>query len=488
MIACIVALRLSFPATFIFMEDEARAVDYALKVTRDHTFLTHTWPSSVGVTNSPVFIYLIAPFVALSSSPLFITLCLNILNIASLPIGYAFLKRILDEREARMTVLIWGISPVAIHYSQKIWDPVPLPLFSAALAYACVRVLTGTRSKWIFWVPLISSVMAQIHQSGAFFCGVALFALVIHRPRIHWPSLAGGIIAGGAAAVPYLMYFLESGFGELTAYGRRFGGNLPDIDVVTNFFMNVTGHSIFNPAGRDSLAFLNWPFPFFGGAVAVVLLLLLPIVVFGAVELHRRATLRLSRRRPFVRPGDAPVYNFLMLLTWGLPVLYLLLRVPGWPHYFIVAFPVVFALVPLGVTRLRRNRPRYFLTRLVPALVVLIAIQSLCFQSMTTYRRGGTSFGVLQGFARQIAGEVLAEARRDDNLEPEGRTLRVSINGPRPSSGVPVQWQFLFREEFGVMALSPGNGPYYSVTIRWDTSAWSRGEYDIELTPERQPR
>ena len=57
-------------------------------------------------------------------------------------------------------------------------------------------------------------------------------------------------------------------------------------------------------------------------------------------------------------------------------------------------------------------------------------------------------------------------------------------NRSRPSSGVPVQWQFLFREQFGVTALPPEDGPYYSVTIRWDRSAWSRGRYDIELTPE----
>ena len=93
-----IIVRLLFPGTFIFKEDEARALIYATQVVNDGELLTHTWPSSVGISNSPVFVYVISVFARLSDSPVFVNTCLILLNLLSLPFVYLTFRRIFPLR------------------------------------------------------------------------------------------------------------------------------------------------------------------------------------------------------------------------------------------------------------------------------------------------------------------------------------------------------------------------------------------------------
>ncbi len=284
-------VRLMFPSTFIFREDEARALEYALEVVRDHTFLTHTWPSNVGIVNSPIFVYVISVFAFVNPNPSFVTLCIILMNLAGVLVAYRFFTRLFDSRaEARMSVLFLAVSPMAVHYSRKIWDPAPLPLFSALLACATLSVLSTERSKWAFAIPLLICFMAQIHQSAMFFGALIVLTLALHRPRLNYPSLALGIVAGGLVLAPYLAYFIGSGFEQLGDYYGRFGSRLPDIDVATNFLLDVTGQNIYGTTGRDIVSLLNWPVPGFGVLVAVASLLFLPAVYYGIRELASRSS------------------------------------------------------------------------------------------------------------------------------------------------------------------------------------------------------
>lgn len=477
---------------FIFKEDEARAIVYALRIVREHALLTHTWPSSVGIANSPVFVYLLAPFAAVSHDPLFLSLCMNLMNLASVGVAYFLFKRIFgDKNEARLSALFYAIAPVAIHYSRKIWDPVPLPLFGVFLLYAAVRVLDRERSPWIFPLLAASSLAAQMHQSGVFFVALVLAAVLMHAPRLHRGWTAAGIGAGVAFALPYLAYLSGAGLREIAGVQRNFFGRMPDIDVVTNYILNLTGHNLFAIAGYDSVPFLNWPVPGFGAVIGIVMLLFVPVAFYGMLELAARSSIRISLRRPRIAIGEARGYNLLLICLAGQPLLYLLFRVPGVAHYFMIVFPVLFCLIPLGMSRIVRERPGGRLAGALWLLPVMWIAISVCFLSMTSFRKGGYSYGPLYGYQRDIAREVIAmrdgESRpADDAHAPRAGvradTVSVSIHAPRSGSRLPEQWRFVFREMCACEPVDPGNAPGYRVVLAWERAAWRRGTHTIERT------
>ena len=483
------AVRLAFPSVFIFKEDEARALEYALRIARDHASFTHTWPSSVGIANSPVFVYLIAPFAAISHSPQFVSLCMNLLNLASIGVAYAFFMRAFQNgREARLSALFYAISPMAVHYSRKIWDPVPAPLLAAVLMYAALRVLERDRSRWIFPLLLGASLTAQLHQSGIFFVFLLMLAVAVHRPRLNAGWTAAGCVAAAAVAAPYLAYLCTHGLGGASMVGHGLFSRLPDIDVVTNFLLDCTGHNIFAVAGYDSVPFLNWPLPGFGALVGLMMLLFLPVLCLGGRELARRSSLRVTRRPPFVRAGNASGYNLLLVCLFGQPLLYLLFRVPGVAHYFLVLFPVLFCLIPLGISRMERGGGGGRLARCAWILPLLWIGISVSFTSMTAFRMGGYSYGPLYRYQQRIAGEVvgLREKLYDrPGVAPartfaEADTVALSIHAPRSRTGVPEQWRFVFREMYGYEPVEPETAPYFRVTLSWERSPWRRGTHRIE--------
>jgi 4-amino-4-deoxy-L-arabinose transferase-like glycosyltransferase len=499
-VAAALIVRLIYPGVFIFKEDEARSLIYALEVARNHTFLTHTWPSSIGIANSPLFVYLLAPFTRLSSSPPFMSLVMSLMNLASVTVVYLIFKLIFqDKREVRLTVLFYALAPLAVHYSRKIWDPVPLPLICALAVYAALRVLATGRSKSIFPLVLLLAIAAQIHQSGIFFALLLSAAVALQRPRVDYRWLAAGLIAGAASAVPYLLYLAGGGIAEIANSQRQFLTAPPDIDVVTNFILNLTGHNLFAAAGRDAVMFLNWPIPGFGALTGVLLLLFLPVLFHGTLELRSRSTLRLTRRPPFVTAGSAAYYNVLLICILGLPILYLLFRVPGVAHYYLVVFPLIFSLIPLGMTRIGRLYPAGRLQSTFPFLPLLWFVLTLCFLSMTAYRHGGSSYGPVYAFQREIGREVLERAERDRHHSSAGTAvigtaqetpdeIAVAIYAPKMSSTLPPQWEYLFRNEFAREPVSSGSDPYYRVTLEWSGGFWRRGTYVIEKIDPGVPR
>jgi hypothetical protein len=316
------------------------------------------------------------------------------------------------------------------------------------------------------------AVLAQIHQSGVFFCALFVVAVVIHRPRINWTYFFGGAVVGFLVALPYLTYVVQSGLSELLHYQQTYGNRFPDIDVVTNLIINLTGHNIYATAGHDAVPLLNWPLPGVGGLLALLMLVFVPVLYHGARELASRSTLRFSRSSPRIVVGDAAGYNLLVIVLFGLPLLYLLFRVPGVAHYYVVTFPLAFCLVPLGVSRMAARGKSWRILAVLPLLWIL---QTVSFHSMTTYRKGGYSYGPTYSLARSIANDVVDRAGTDAD------SVRVYLRIPKLSSPLPVHWQFVFDRECGVPATLPRDEPYYRVDISWTDALYSRASHSIEV-------
>ena len=155
-----IALRLVWPRAFLFRLDEAVHMEWAARIARDGEWITHAWPSSVGVPNGPVFAYWLALFAELSPSPVVGNLSVVLANGIALAAAVPLFRRLLPEPgEADAAVALFATSPVAIWFSRKIWDPCLLALFLVPALLIAARVLQspGRSPCWYTgWRPIRS--------------------------------------------------------------------------------------------------------------------------------------------------------------------------------------------------------------------------------------------------------------------------------------------------------------------------------------------
>ena len=450
-----IGLRLLWPRAFLFRLDEAVHMEWAARIARDGEWITHAWPSSVGVPNGPVFAYWLGLFAKLSLSPLVGNLSMVLANGLALAMSVPFFRRLLPERRmADTAVALLATSPVAIWFSRKIWDPCLLALFLVPALWLAVKVLQSSgRSAAVAGIPVLLALSVQVHQSAIFFSIVLLAILASVPSRIAWGWLAAGTAAGAALLAPYLSHVIPLAMdGALRTDG---GSPWPDVDVITNLLLDASGHNIIQSAGPETARLLLWPVPPLWLLVQLAAIPFYAYLFAGFAEAWRpRGPLPEGARRLIL--GGA----------LGLPALYLVLRVRGVPHYFLAVMPLLFALIVLGARRLGARRPRWVLP--LPALLAVNVLSWAGFQSYMSWNRGSEYYGLPYGEVAKVA-EAVAEHARKLGRVGEGGPLRLRVDVPRDRGDVPEQYRYLLERRHGldVEPASAGHPADLTVEIRW---------------------
>lgn len=446
-------------------------VEWAARIARDGEWITHAWPSSVGIPNGPVFAYWLALFAKLSLSPVVANLSLVLANGIALAAAVPLFRRLLPEPgDAATATALYATSPVAIWYSRKIWDPCLLALFLVPALWCATRVLQAERrSAAVAAVPVLLALAVQVHQSAIFFAVVLAGVLASAWRRISPGWLAAGAIAGAATLAPYLSHVVPLAMeGALRPGG---GSRWPDIDVVTNLLLDASGHNIIQAAGRATGRLLLWPVPPLWLLVQLAAIPFYAYLFAGFAEAWRpRSTSPARGARRLILGG-----------TLGLPALYLALRVQGVAHYFLSVLPLLFALIVLGARRLRTRRPRWVLP--LPVLLAVNVLSWIGFQSYMSWNSGSDSYGLPYGDVAKVAAAVAGEASALGKGTPE-RPLRLRVDVPRDRGVIPEQYRFVLERRLGVDVEPPAEGEPADLTvrIRWPRppggEAWSlhRGE------------
>ncbi len=478
------ALRLLWPTEFLFKYDEARNIEFSLRISRAGELPTHAWPSSVGIPNGPVGAYIVAAVTRFSTSPLAANLAVVAINIVALAMAIPVYRRLLGSRdEARMALAIHATSPVAIWFSRKIWDPCLLAPFALFAIWLVLIVLQSRRSRWVFLLPPVLALAAQVHFSALFFAAAVVLVLASDWRRVAWGWFAAGAVAGAALIAPYAADLLAEGVGRGVALRRV--SALPDIDVVTNLLLHASGHNIIQFAGRDAPEMLLWPLPPLG---LIVLLAAIPFYVYlfrGIAEAAARPApsgeaVAVREAPSAAAPADnAPLdrgaRRALLGLGLGLPLLYLVARISGTTHYYVVTQPILFALVVLGARQLRTpltTPPRRLAWRLLRApLSALVGINVLSWLLFATYTHahwGGESYGLPYGRIVQACAAVSREAAAR-GLGTEAAPLVLTVDIWREKGALPKQYEYVLRERFATHAIPPAEGesPDLTLVVRW---------------------
>lgn len=409
-----------------FKADEA----IALKLVDDF-IVGGSWPkvglmSSVGVYNPPIFIYLLALPSLLSRDPVFVTAFVALLNLLAIALGYRMVKRFWGMGPALLTAALFALSPWAIIYSRKIWAQDFLPFFIVALLYVMLHLRERAKSKVILWVPVLLCIIWQLHFSSYFIIAmiVLIFVLWFRKIRPNWLFLGLGLVIAIGLTVPYLVHLVQTDFQDISkilSTGSR-----------TKVALNIAPLQY----TVDLLAQGNFKYNLGAGAAGLPVIgsTLLALLFFAGLTyglVRTGGAVKFRKSFPFVET-EGQEHNLLMLLWIIAPiVLFTILKMRTFPHYFIIIYPASFIVIAVLIGDLFGALKKSFtgwprrivLTLLSSAVGVLLLVQLIASARTISYivKTGGapgdygTAYRHKIDLVQYVAGESAAQGAIDQS-------------------------------------------------------------------------
>jgi len=197
-----------------FKGDEAFAANRALEFVRGGKLPTSGLMSSVGVTNPPLFIWLLVPMFFITSNIAAVSCMIAGLGLAAVVSTWWIGRKYYGPLTGLVAAALFATAPWAVIYSRKIWAQDFVPVFATATMWAVHSLVLGKKPKAVFWVLCLPLCVVQIHYSGFALMAATVAVLVLLRPRIDWRYAAAGAAVALALALPYAMEQQRKGWAE----------------------------------------------------------------------------------------------------------------------------------------------------------------------------------------------------------------------------------------------------------------------------------
>ena len=207
-------LRFSHFHLLEFQGDEAYAAQLALTAIKTRTLPLAGLMSSVGVTNPPLFAYLLIPMFALNPNPAFVSGCIALLGLTAVVMTWHIGRKYYGPMAGLVAGLFFAVSPWAVIYSRKIWAQDFVPFFATATMWAVHALVLGKKPKAVFWCVLLPLCVVQIHFSGVALTAAVIAIIAWLRPKIDWRWATGGLVAAGILMAPYLYLQQQTGWAD----------------------------------------------------------------------------------------------------------------------------------------------------------------------------------------------------------------------------------------------------------------------------------
>jgi len=468
-----------------FKGDEALAAWLALQFVKGGSLPLAGLMSSVGVTNPPVFIYLLVPMLLLSGDPTTVGCLLVIQSLVAILVCWHVGRKYYGHITGLVAAALFAVSPWAVIYSRKIWAIDVEPLLACLTIWALHALILERKTKAIFWVAFLSLCLVMNHFSGLGLLAAVLGTLALLRPKLDWRWAAAGVLAAGILLLPYLKYQQLNHWADLQQARQTVGGqkwNLPPGMTINP----ESGHRLPRPRNElwmHALAIFNSgeiedvlglgadrrfdPYQIFtekhGGSHRYfsesqtlgdsVLVLQRFAFVIALVWLAVRAvrSWRWSKRFPFVGVvEDSAAQSAWILVLWAVSLL-VVFGVGGlWTYlpYFVILYPVHFLVVGIVYQEAHRR----FLNKVAQgalyiglgAMLLWNVVYLLDFYRVVN-REGGAfgTYGTTLSFKKQAAqflvergGQKLVEDSRAQldllSAKSLGREPQVTAGLRRP--------------------------------------------------------
>jgi hypothetical protein len=217
-------LRFSHLGLLEFQGDEAFAAQLALGFVKHGKLPLAGLMSSVGVTNPPLFSYLLIPMFAISENPVVVSCCIALTGLAAVVMTWHIGRKYYGSVAGLVAAAFFAVSPWAVIYSRKIWAQDFVPIFATATMWAVHSVCLGKRPKAIFWCVLLPICVIQIHFSGVALTATVIAILLWQRPKIDWRFAAAGLAVAIVTMIPYFKFQQSHDWADIRQAVRAVGG------------------------------------------------------------------------------------------------------------------------------------------------------------------------------------------------------------------------------------------------------------------------
>jgi 4-amino-4-deoxy-L-arabinose transferase-like glycosyltransferase len=180
--------------------------------------------SSVGVTNPPLFIYLLIPMFAISANPAGVSCCIALLGLLAVAACWWIGRKYYGPVAGLVAGAFFAVSPWAVIYSRKIWAQDFVPVFATATMWAVHALCLGRKPKAVFWCVLLPLCVLQIHFSGLALTATVLVIAAWLRPKIDWRFALAGAIVAVVLMIPYLQLQHQTGWSDFKQAMNAVGG------------------------------------------------------------------------------------------------------------------------------------------------------------------------------------------------------------------------------------------------------------------------
>jgi 4-amino-4-deoxy-L-arabinose transferase-like glycosyltransferase len=330
-------LRLGYPDSILFRQDEANFSRFALDMARGRDFPLLSIDSSVGIRNPPMTVYIMVIPYLFTTNPVIATAYVAVLGVLTVLVGYGLMRHYYGLLPAIIAGLLLATNPWMVTISRKIWDLLPLFLM-LTLATGLLGFVEGRRWAQLLHLPMLS-VIGQIHYATVAIVPITLFLLIVGRRRIKrefWLSIPLMILI----TLPFIIGAVREGYFNpqiLARLGGRSGESRPTLTLSDQAWREslvmISGAEAFYPAGLQRYPDDNLTYPESST----------PLIIAFGVVLAASIVWMIVRARRQDRRAIVDITLLLCLITTPL------LFTPTWTkiytHYLIPAIPAALMII-----------------------------------------------------------------------------------------------------------------------------------------------
>ncbi|MCL5961940.1 MAG: glycosyltransferase family 39 protein [Chloroflexi bacterium] len=312
--------------------DQARTLNLAIGFLQSGQMPLRGIPTSSGIDNSPLLIYLMALPMALWRDAAFASGMVAMLNVLALFLTYRFTSRYFGKWAGIVVALLYSASVWAVIYSRKIWGQELQPPLTVLFIWMLAEWLTEGRRRSLPLAFLLLSLLVQLHPSAMALAPVLVIVIILGYRRISWPHLGLGALLFLLPFTPYLIGEAQTGWGNLHRLLSFMGqASTVDADALMASLKILSVADVHEMLGLNGLPFLA-AVPFLRPLEYASLALFLAGLAFAAVRFLQSW-----------RPKQQRQLALLMLLWYFVPVLFFTRHsYPLYPHYFVFLYPMPF--------------------------------------------------------------------------------------------------------------------------------------------------
>jgi hypothetical protein len=321
-----------------FKTDEAVNLLLAIRPFLGYELTPGGTVSSIGILNPPLFNYILMPIAAINWDPRFIAFAIGLINSIAIAVFFLIVKKYYSLSIALISSILFALSPWAIIYSRKIWMQDLLIPFFIIIFFSVHKLIID--KKTVYWIPyaLSSLILIQLHQVSLIFVGI-LTIFLVKKVKVNLKYALLGLILGLLPLIPYLLYQLSNGCPDCSAFLQARNRLSPGYSAETLLRpLQITSQGGFRfIMGEDTLTFAQ-AHPIADNLKKVFYLeyLLLPLGLFLFMKKFKH-------------------FNFFALSVLALPLIYFILKLEPFMHYYIVILPLLFLFLGVSINSLPKN-------------------------------------------------------------------------------------------------------------------------------------